>query len=88
MAGRSARLITDGDVPEEKNDLTFLLFCVWVACCNANHLLGKQTRPAPVFNWVLFSAEGWQMSSYSAGNDPVLTICVNSCEDSQANRGS
>lgn len=83
-ARRSARLLTDGDVPEE-NCLTFLFSCVWVARSNANHLPGEQARPIPVINWTLFSAEGWQVSSYLAGKDPVITICVNRCEDSQTN---
>lgn len=44
LARRSARLITDGDVPEE-NYLTFLFSCVWVARSNANHLLGNKLDP-------------------------------------------
>lgn len=46
---------------------------------------GEQARPIPVINWTLFSAEGWQMSSYMAGKDAVITTCVNRCEDSQTN---
>lgn len=83
LAGRSVRLITDGDVPEE-DYLTFAFFCVWVARCNAKHLLGNELDP--VINWMPFSAEAWQMLSCIAGNDPGRTICVNSCEDSQTNR--
>lgn len=56
LAGRSGRLITDRDVPQE-NYLTLLFFHMWTAHSNANHLPGEQARPIPVINWTLFSAQ-------------------------------